>query len=454
MTHTLHDYQVVARDFLRDRGRAALFMKMGLGKTASSLSALGPEHLPALVIAPKRVAASVWPAEVRKWRPDLTISVSKGDAAARMRVLQEDRDIIAMGRDNMNDLRKLKRDVPFKTLILDELSGFKTRRTTRWKMARWLIFGKGRSIDYVWGLTGTPSPNGLMDLWPQIYLLDEGKRLGRTLTAYRQKYFRATRQLPNGVVTEWELREDEGAEQAIWTALDDIALAMKTEGRVDVHEIILNEVQVEFTPKVRKIYKAMKKDLVVDLEMLGGEIHTAANAATLSNRLQQISAGFIYVDDADLHDMAWQELHRVKIAALQEIIEGINGSPILVFYRYKPELEMLRETFGDRLETPDDEDVIERWNAREIPVLAAHPASAGHGLNLQFGGNDIAWMTLPWSLEEWEQGNGRLARQGQTEQVVAHLILTKSSVDYTVLDRLGGKSRVQDRLLEHLESPI
>lgn len=447
MRFKLHDYQEEARDYLRARGRAALFLDMGLGKTAASLAALEERHLPALVVAPKRVAENVWHVEGKKWRPDLRVVVAKGQPARRAEALLSSADVVVLGRDNFRDALRVKRDQPFRTLIIDELSGFKSWKSIRFKVARKLI--KDSGISHVWGLTGTPSPNGLLDLWSQVYLLDDGQRLGKNITAYRNKWFYAAKKLPStNIVTEWALRE--GAEEEIHAALEDICLSMSTDGRIDLPPVTENHIEVELPTNVRRAYKQMKKDLVT---ILGPEAFTAKNAAVMTSKLSQMCAGFMYVDDADLRNGEWVELHNEKAKAVLEVVEG-TGSPVLVFYHYKAELELLKRELGKLAHTMDEDDVVERWNRGEIPVLLAHPASAGHGLNLQHGGHTIVWTTLPWSLEEWKQANKRLARQGQKNPVVIHVVMAKKTVDQVIRVALEDKEAVEGALLDHLESPL
>jgi SNF2 family DNA or RNA helicase len=449
----LHDYQIVARDFLRGRNRGALFLDMGLGKTAATLSALTPEHLPALVVAPKRVAELVWPHEKELWRPDLTLSLAKGEASRRRKALAANADLVVIGRDNFRDVEKVSPARPFNTLILDELSGFKSRQSIRWKTARRIINNKQTPVKHVWGLTGTPTPNGLMDLWSQIALLDNGSRLGKNITAYRSRYFYPGRQLPNGVISEWIPRPE--AEDRIHSLLADLCLSMETEGRIELPPVTFNTVRIPLPPSVTSVYKELKRDLVTDLrDIFGGEIHTAGNAAILSSKLSQVTAGFLYVDDADIRGSKYTRLHTEKVKAVEEIIEGTGGSPVLVLYRFRAELELLKEGLGERAHTIDSPHVVDRWNRGEIPVLLAHPASVGHGLNLQHGGHTAVWTSLPWSLEEWEQANKRLARQGQKHPVVVHTISATGTLDDFIATRLKSKARVQDNLLDYLESPI
>lgn len=446
----LHDYQKVAVDYIQQRERAALFMDMGLGKTAVALSALEPAHLPALVVAPKKVAETVWHVERDLWRPDLSVAVAKGEPHQRKKALASDADIVVIGRDNLRDVFDVDRATPFRTFIIDELSGYKNRASQRWKAANKI----SKTTPYVWGLTGTPSPNGYLDLWAQVALLDGGERLGKNITTYRSRYFIPGRQLPNGTIIEWLLREE--AEANIKAKIEDICLAMETDGRVKLPEVTENRLLVELPNKVKKVYREFRDTLVIDLEeIFGGEIHTAKDAATLTSRLAQITAGFIFVDDADIRQGAYTRLHTAKVEAVREIVESDHIGGVLVFYRFIPEKEMLLEGLQDLgVHTMDEPDVVDRWNAGEIPVLLAHPASAGHGLNLQHGGHIQVWTTLPWDLEQWEQGIKRLYRQGQKHPVIIHVLTVKGTVDVLDRARLAGKADVQNDLLAYLESPL
>ena len=456
MRPTLHAYQREAMGFLHGVPRGGLFLDMGLGKTAVSLSALTPEHLPALVIAPKRVAESVWPAETRKWRPDLRCVAVAGTPAQRRAAFESRAHIYALGRDNLGDLavpgsRPLRvNDIAdrFRTIIIDESSGFKDYTTNRWKIAKPLTFDK----PFVWELTGTPTPNGLMDLWAPTYLVDRGARLGPNITTFRNRYFTPGRQLPTGVITEWLLKP--GADERIHEKVEDLFLYMSSEGRIDLPPTTYNRVSVELPPRVRTAYKKMKRDLMVDLREVFGDdlsgIHSGVNPAVVTNRLCQIAAGCLYPDDTE-SGLPPTELHREKVNAVLEIVEG-TGAPILAFYRFKWEKARLLEIPGAvSIEEPDS---IDRWNAGKIRLLVAHPQSAGHGLNLQQGGYTIVWTSLPWSLEEWQQANKRLARQGQQHPVVIHYIVAEKTVDDVVWSALRDKDTMQDALLRHLESPL
>lgn len=434
---SLHPYQEVARDFLRGRPSAGLFLDMGLGKTATTLAALEPRHLPALVVAPKRVAEHVWKAERDLWRPDLGIALAIGDPARRKAALAERADLTVISRDNLKDAAP-----GYRTVILDELSSFKGGHgATRWKLARKLT----AKAETVWGLTGTPAPNGYLDLWPQTYLLDRGERLGTSVVGYRNRFFVAHGQLQNGTLIDWRPRE--GAEEKIRGLIEDICLYMEASDYLPLEEPTYNTIEVELP--VRKLYEQMKEELVLDMELLGGEIHSAANQAVLSNKLCQITAGFIY---SDAQDGTYTDLHRAKLDALQEVRDG-TGDNLLVFYNYIPDAERIRKAFPEA-RMLDEPGVYEAWNRGEVPMMLCHPASAGHGLNLQTGGHTIVWASLTWDLELYLQANGRLARQGQRHPVVVHKIICPGTVDEVMHDRLETKEATQEGLLDHLRSPI
>ena len=431
----LHSYQERARAFLEEHDRSGVFLDLGLGKTAICLSALRPEQLPALVVAPKRVAEHVWPVEQPKWRPDLTLALAAGSPAQRAHALSLDRDITVIGRDNIADVRR-----QYRTVILDELSGFKDKTTTRWKTARKLV----AKAPYRWGLSGTPAPNGLLDLWAQLYLLDDGQRLGKSLTGYRSRYFFPGRTLPSGVIIEWIMRDE--AEPAIHRLVEDICMYMSAEDELDLPPVKVNPIPISLPPSTMSQYKEFKRELVLDLEDVGLDIFTAANAAVLSNKLQQVTAGFVYSDDGT---GSYSVLHKEKLHALREIVEG-TGDNVLVFYWYKAEAEMIRQAFPEA-KMLDDKGAIPDWCAGKVRMMLAHPASAGHGLNLQTGGHTAVWTTIPWDLELWLQANGRLNRQGQTHPVIIHTLQAEKTVDLIAAERLETKEFVQSRLLEHLK---
>jgi len=441
----LHDYQIVARDYLRSNRRAALFLDMGLGKTAATLRALEPRHLPALVTAPKRVALEVWPAEVKKWRPDLTIDVVQGSPSQRAAILANSTaDILVMGRDLFHEtIPYAKR---YQTLIIDEMSGYKSKGSQRWKTANRLQ----KIIPHLWGLTGTPSPNGLLDLWGQIALLDGGARLGRSMGAYKERYFFSRKTVfANGRQIPVDFTTKPGADVRIHRILADIALSMQTEGRIKLPEFTVNRVNVPLPPAAVKPYRDMDRDFVANLDLLG-TTHSAANAAVLTSKLSQITAGFLYSDD---QDGLYSWIHDAKVDALGEIIEATDG-PLLVFYRYQAELQRIKTKYPHATDVKNEKNVQERWNKDELPLLLAHPASAGHGLNLQSGsGHTMVWTTLPVNLEEWDQANKRLHRQGQKNPVVSHVLHSPGTVDVVDWARLVDKKSVQDALMDYLEAP-
>lgn len=441
----LFPHQETALRFLREHDRCALWLDMGAGKTRTVLEALTEDHLPALVVAPKRVTELVWPTETTKWRPDLRAEVASGTPAARRRALGSGAPIVAISRDNLREAV----GGPWRTIVFDELSSYKNHSTKRWKAARDLSW-KG-SAEYVWGLTGTPAPNGLLDLWAQVYLLDRGERLGSGITKYRERYFRAGRQLASGVVTEWLLRP--GADRRIHELLEDIALSMDAEDlALSLPPVSDNDIEVPLPANVRRIYREMKDTLVADLDLLGdASVVTAANAAVLSAKLSQISAGLLFPDNASVTGEAPKILHWEKTRAAAEVVEE-TGSPVLIFYRFNAEKEMLLKEIPGAvsIDTPDFQ---RRWDAGELRAVVAHPASAGHGLNLQHGGHTIVWTTHPWSLEEYQQANRRVSRPGQKHPVMIHHLWSPGTVDRSIRRSLDGKDTVQSALLSHLRSP-
>lgn len=458
----LHDYQQVALDHLRSRPRAGLFLDMGLGKTAIALSALTPEHLPALILAPKRVTQHVWPTEAKLWRPDLHLTTAVGRPEDRHKALasaSHQSDLVVLGVDSIRDAVQHRRR--FRTLIIDESSRFKNYRSQRWKAAKAMAYDD--HLENLWLLTGTPSPNGLMDLWAQVALLDRGKRLGRNITAYRRTFFDVGT-LRNGkpaiipatgVVTSWEPKP--GAQETIQTRVEDLCLSMRNDGRISLPPMTINPVEVPLPSSAMRPYRQLKNKLAVDLDLIGEITHTASNAAVLTSKLSQLCAGFLYdQDELGYNTGTHTVVHREKVKAVRDIVDE-TGSPVLVFYRFQAELEMLRSALPEALHIDDQvegSDPISAWNDGRVPILLAHPASAGHGLNLQYGGHTIVWTTLPWSLEEWEQANTRLARQGQPNPVVVHTLMAPRTVDQAIQDALADKKNIQDALMDHLESPL
>lgn len=451
----LRPYQHTAVAHLQGRNRAALFLDMGLGKTCICLTALRPGDLPVLVVAPKRVAEEVWHVEGAKWRPDLRVGRAVGSPKRREAVLHDRTlDVVVISQENLRDKALGARQ--WTTFIIDELSGY-SARGARWKAARSIIM-RG-DVENVWGLTGTPVPNGYEGLWSQMYLLDGGHRLGRTLTVFRRKWFDEGRRLPNGAVFGRKLLP--GADREIMHAVSDIAMSMtRADSGVEVQEPIWNEVTVPLPRKVLDLQAGLREDLVLDLRELGlGDmIHTAETAAVLGNRLSQISAGFMY-EDTEAAEMAGRAkriswLHDERSQVAEEVWEGSGCSPTIMFYRYKPELELLKKRFKDKLHRPDEKGVFQAWDRGEIPILAAHPKSIGHGLNMQTGGHTVIWTCPTWDLELWDQGNSRLPRPGQQNQVVVNMLSAPGTVDGKIYKALRTKASVQDAFLDYLSSPI
>lgn len=381
-----------------------------------------------------------------KWRPDLTVKVAKVTKAQRAKTLTETPDIMVIGRDNIADVLPIA--TRFRTIIIDELSGFKNQSSNRWKiMHRITAHAKN-----VWGLTGTPAPNGLLDLWAQVYLLDNGERLGKKITHFRERYFYPAGVTRGNIPIDWTPYE--GVPERVHAMIEDICLYMESDGRVDIPPTTVNDVIVPLTPQVRKLYNKMKKELVVDLGILGGEVHSAESAAAVSLRLEQMVSGFMYVDDADLRGHAYDLIHMENARAVREIVEG-TGSPVVVGYWFQAEKEILLKELGALAHTIDEPGVLERWDRGEIPVLLLHPASAGHGLNLQNStGHTMVYATLPWSLELYQQFNKRLPRQGQRNAVTIHRLISPHTVDTAKVDVLEKKATVQQALLSHLRSPL
>jgi hypothetical protein len=417
-------------------------MEPGLGKTATALSALTPEHLPALVIAPKRVAVRVWPKEASIWRPDLDIAVAVGPPAKRQRLLASKADIITVTQDSIKDVPEKHK---FRTVIIDESHNFKSRDTQRWRIGRKIT----KRAEHVWLLTGTPTGNSSMDLWAQAYLLDNGERLGveiagkknTGIVAFRNRYFSPALILDSGVVAKWEPKP--GADQRIVQLVSDICLSMKAEDYLDMPDLFTNKVEVDMPAVAQRAYEGLRDELVADLEILGSTIHTAANSAVLTNRLSQVTAGFLYGDETK----AVTRLHRAKIDALQGIAEEA-GSPLLVAYRFVEEAKMIREAFPDARGV-DDRGALDDWDRGRVPMLLAHPQAAGAGLNLQAGGHHIVWTSPIWSMIDYQQFNGRLYRQGQGHPVIVHHLMAEK-VDREALKVVQGKKRLLDAVLDTL----
>ena len=399
-----------------------------------------------LIIAPLRVARDTWPAEIQKWDhlEGMTWSVITGTAQERLAALQKKADIYIINRENVQWLVE-QSGTPFDydMLVIDELSSFKS-----WQAKRFKALMKVRPfVKRVVGLTGTPTSGGLMDLFAEFRLLDMGQRLGRFIGQYRNTFFRPDR--VNGPIV-YSYKPLPGAEEEIYRRIGDITISMKACGHLKMPELITTNYEVEMSPAEQKAYEAMKEELVLSLP--DGEV-TAANAAVLTGKLLQMSSGAIYTDEGNTI-----RIHDRKLDALEDIIEGMNGRPLLVGYWFKHDLQRITERLtkiGIPFERLDSEASMKRWNAGQIQVGLAHPASTGHGLNLQEGGSTICWFSPTWSLELYQQMNARLYRQGQkAETVVITHIVTKGTVDSRVLKALSEKDRIQEALIAAVKAEV
>ncbi|MGM0940343.1 MAG: SNF2-related protein [Bacillota bacterium] len=442
-----HQYQEYAIQKIIDTPAAGLFLDMGLGKTVITLTAL--EELKntyfdagkILVIAPLRVAQDTWSRETAKWDHLQHITISKilGSRTQREKALKAEADVYVINRENVPWLVSMTgSEWPFDTVVIDELSSFKSSKSKRFRALRRVRPLMQRII----GLTGTPTPNGLHDLWAQLYLLDQGERLGRTITGYRDRYFTPGRR-DGHIVYEWKQKDE--AENRVYEKISDICVSMSAKDWLDLPERIERMVPVTLTASARKKYEKLEKDLLLPFE--DSDV-TADTAAVLSNKLLQIANGAVYDENKDV-----QEVHHAKLDALEDLIEAANGKTILCFYTYKHDLSRIMKRFPEAKKLEGLED-IEAWNKGEIPLLLTHPASAGHGLNLQDGGHNIVWFGLTWSLELYQQANARLDRQGQKERVIIHHLVAENTLDETVSSRLADKTAGQDALLEAVKARI
>lgn len=447
----LHDYQVRGVNHIIDNEYCALFLDMGLGKTVTALTAI-KELLDnciisnALVIAPKKVTQVTWSDEIKNWKhlQGLTISVIDGTAKQRREAMAAKADIYAVSRDNIVWLVLEHGGVklPYDMVVIDELSSFKNHASKRFRAMRKVR----KFIPRVVGLTGTPAPNGLIDLFAQMYLIDEGQRLGKTVTAYRDRFFRPGKR--NGdIVYTYELKAPQNeTEKQISDLISDITISMTAEDYLKMPDKIMLYDYVDLAPKVLAMYRDFEKEQILEL-INSDEPISAASAAALSNKLQQFANGAIYDAERNVKD-----LHDEKLDKLEELVEAANGEPVLIAYSYKHDLERIMQKLKAykpvKLEKPEH---IADWNAGKIPVLITHPASAGHGLNLQKGGHNIVWFGNTWSLELYQQFNARLYRQGQGKPVTIHHIVTRGTIDEKIIKSLDGKRETQDGLMESIK---
>lgn len=441
MKYEPHDYQRHTTQFIIDHPEAAIFLGMGMGKTISTLTAIEAlkydyfDVSKVLVIAPVRVARDTWPAEIEKWDhlAGLTVSPIIGTAKQREAAANRQADIYTIGRENVPWLVKHHGSRwPYDMVVIDELSSFKNPQAKRFKALK-----KVRpKISRIVGLTGTPAPNSLLDIWAPFRLIDDGQRLGRFITHYRDQYFLPDKR-SGQVIYSWKIRP--GADQAIYDNIADITVSMKTTDYLTLPDVTRQHIEVTLAPKEQKMIDTLKRDLVLEL---GADTIDAANAATLSLKLQQLAGGAIYNEDGT----AVIVVHDQKLKALSELVDQADGNTLLVCYWFKHDRDCILATIpGARvLDTKQD---FEDWNAGKIPVGLIHPASAGHGLNLQAGGHIMVWFTTPWSLELYEQANARLHRQGQTEPVSIIHIDTANSIDQDVHAALARKDTTQSALI-------
>lgn len=447
-----HDYQAFSVNKILENPAAGLFLDMGMGKTVSTLTAVAElmhdyfEVQKVLVIAPLRVARYTWTDEIEKWEHTKYLKTSQilGTVKQRQAALNKQADIYLINRENIVWLvdQFKKEPWPFDMVVIDELSSFKSTAAKRFRALR-----KVRPfIKRIVGLTGTPAPNGLIDLWPQLYLLDQGERLGKTVTGFRNRYF-----VPGGgdpgkhVVYEWIPKKE--SKENIYELISDICVSMKSIDHLDLPERIDHTVSVDLSNSARSKYEQLERDLL--LPFSDGDV-VADTAAVLSNKLLQLANGAIYDEDKNV-----QHIHDEKLDVLEDLIDQANGKPVLVFYNFKHDLDRILERFGDKgavkLETDEH---FKQWNKGEIPILLTHPASAGHGLNMQDGGNTIIWFGLTWSLELYQQANARLHRQGQKSNVNIYHISVKDSIDEKVMKAIQNKTVSQDSLMEAVKARL
>lgn len=446
MQYNPHEYQTYATNFILEHPVAAVLLEMGLGKSVITLTAIYELMLnrfeveKVLVIAPLRVARDTWPAEIEKWEhlAGLTYSVAIGTEAERLAALRRPAHLYLINRENV-DWLITKSGIPFDfdMVVIDELSSFKSHAAKRFKS----LLKVRPTVKRMVGLTGTPSSNGLMDLWAEFRILDMGQRLGRYITHYRNNFFVPDKRNQQMI---FSYKPRAGAEDAIYKLISDITISMKSADFLKMPECIINEVPVALSEKEWSVYQTLKEDMVVDLK---DEEIDAVNAATLSGKLLQMANGAVYNEEKEVI-----HIHDRKLDALEDLIEGANGKPVLVAYWYNHDLQRIKQRFSVReIKTSQD---IKDWNNGEIPVAVIHPASAGHGLNIQFGGSTIIWFGLTWSLELYQQTNARLWRQGQKSTVVIHHIIAKDTIDEDVMKALRKKEKIQSALIDSVKARI
>lgn len=441
----LHDYQHTAIDHIIENERCALFLDMGLGKTVSTLTAI--KYLMyedysvgrVLIIAPKRVAENVWVNEVKEWEHlhKVRVSVITGSEKKRMQALKTPAEIYTISRDNVKWLCSLYgwSMLPFDMVVIDESSSFKNASSQRFKALKKAI----ENVDRVVLLTGTPAPNTLKDLWPQMFLLDQGQRLGKTMREYTERYFRT---INMGQFNKYELRK--GSKDMIYEQIKDIAISMKKDDYLDLKKPFFNYIKLTMDSKTKKMYEEFEREQI--LQLFNDDNIEVANAAALSNKLLQFANGAVYDENKKAHLM-----HNLKIEALQEVVDESNGKPVLVAYTFQSDMQRILEKFPNAVVLKTDQH-IKDWNDGKIDMLIMHPASGGHGLNIQKGGHIIVWFGNTWSLELYEQFNARLDRQGQKETVIIHHFCVEGTLDYDVIEAIKRKAEGQNALMEAVKA--
>ncbi len=446
MKYNPHSYQEYAVKFIESHPISALFLDMGLGKTSITLTAVNEllfdsfEVRKVLVIAPLRVARNTWCDEIKKWDhlSNIKYSIVVGTEKERISALNEKADIYIINRENVDWLvNKSGYKFDFDMIVIDELSSFKNHQSKRFKS----LMKIRPKVKRIVGLTGTPSSNGLMDLFAEFKVLDLGERLGYFIGQYRNTYFKPDK--TNGAIV-YSYKPLPNAEDSIYEKISDITVSMKASEYLKMPELVISNYKVEMSDNEKKQYDEMKKNLICEIK--DGEI-TVSNAGSLSNKLSQFANGAVYDDEQNI-----VEIHSRKLDALEGIIESMNGKPLLVAYWYKHDLQRIKKRFDVR-EIKTGKDIAD-WNKGKIPIALIHPASAGHGLNLQQGGSTLVWFGLTWSLELYQQTNGRLYRQGQKNTVVIQHIVTKGSIDEQILKALERKNKTQQDLIETVKANL
>ena len=437
----LHNYQDRGVEFIVNTKKCALWLDMGLGKTLTSLTAIVDlldsfDVTKVLVIAPLRVANTTWHKELENWEhtKHLTYSIVTGSDKKRRAALYKSADVYIINRENIKWLVELYGDKwPFDMVVIDESSSFKSSQSQRWKALRKIMPYVDRLVE----LTGTPTSNGLLDLFAQIYLLDIGQRLGRTMTAYKSRFFESD-------YMGFKYTPRDGSKDVIYKLIEDVVMTMRAEDYLELPARMDITIPVQISAKLKAQYDELENEFMAEIEDVSVAVF---NAAALANKLLQFCNGAVYVDE----HKNWVELHKEKLDTLSDIVEDNQGENILVAYNYKTDLERLVKRFPDAVVMDKEGLAVQQWNDGEIKMLLAHPASAGHGLNLQAGGNIIVWFGLNWSLELYQQFNGRLHRQGQTKPVkIIHLVV-EGCIDEKVITAIGDKAETQNDLLEALK---